>query len=1028
MLKNTLNKALLHVFNNRGKYIVSSGLIITATLLKNNKAIQSLYQNPVLIDEYSQSIDDLFQKANTLLEKNNYHEAEKCYAEVAKFAQLKNDYAKMIQSFCQLAEIYINYARNTQEKLTDRQYSLVKATALYQCAINVENEFLLKQPNKEIQADYTKLIIPKINKIEQEFLALLDKGNNQPYSYVDTNQQHKDKLVSIRKNIELHLNDIHLYDMEKVEELYKSSTKLMQGFIIELWQECIKTIGEPACKYSMVAFGSMARGEMTPYSDFEWGILLENSSEKNKEYFKTLANLLYFKVVNLGETILPAINIKSLQGMDDYITPRGFTFDGQMSRACKTPFGKKKIFVIDKKSEANFERTEDGYLVPGYELLGTPEELAEYQKEKWFEKDRLLPSELCQFTLIDGDEKLANDYKELINYILDEKTPSNKTLRQERALKLLEIDLKTFDLKLEDEERNECGKLYDVKKDLYRLPNTILDGLGLYYRLQSNKIWTKSGWDKINEMVTLGLLSSKGATNIKRALSISVYLRLKTYINNGGQREHLSILEPIVTNNNVFCLVKPNTLLEVYYYTMLPLYEKLIEFCICHGKSFLNKETFFDNSFKNKSSIYLRLLDYKAARDCLKGILKNDPSNLSVLNKLGNINVELNNVPEAINNFKQCLDGLKSIPINEKHYKMKVHTFCNLGIAYGKLGDTNKGKEYLEQALAISEKSYNRPNVIAHILESLGCFYGASGNTAKKKELLERALQIKEESYDKDHLQIAMTLTHLGNVAYELGKFNESKERLERALQIKEKYYGKDHPIIISTLIALGNAYDVLGNIIKKKEFLESALLIQKYYRGNDHQEVAITLNNLANVYGKLGDNIKKKELLKLALSIQEKFYGKNHHENTMVLGNLANVYGKLGDNITKKELLKSVLAIEEGYYGKDHPKVARTLNNLANAIGALGDHTTKKILLERALAIKERHYGPEHVEVAIVLSNLADVDIVTEQERQRSLRAYNIFRKNYGDTHVDTKEAERIFSQCEERLKNKPSSFCVLM
>ncbi len=147
-----------------------------------------------------------------------------------------------------------------------------------------------------------------------------------------------------------------------------------------------------------------------------------------------------------------------------------------------------------------------------------------------------------------------------------------------------------------------------------------------------------------------------------------------------------------------------------------------------------------------------------------------------------------------------------------------------------------------------------------------------------------------------------------------------------------------------------------------------------------------------------------------------------------MVLGNLANVYGKLGDNITKKELLKSVLAIEEGYYGKDHPKVARTLNNLANAIGALGDHTTKKILLERALAIKERHYGPEHVEVAIVLSNLADVDIVTEQERQRSLRAYNIFRKNYGDTHVDTKEAERIFSQCEERLKNKPSSFCVLM
>ena len=71
-----------------------------------------------------------------------------------------------------------------------------------------------------------------------------------------------------------------------IQTLYKDITLNMIGFINDLWNECIETIGEVPCKYSIIAFGSMARGEMTPYSDFEWGILLEDSNRRNKEYFK----------------------------------------------------------------------------------------------------------------------------------------------------------------------------------------------------------------------------------------------------------------------------------------------------------------------------------------------------------------------------------------------------------------------------------------------------------------------------------------------------------------------------------------------------------------------------------------------------------------------------------------------------------------------------------------------------------------------------------------------------------------------
>ena len=143
-----------------------------------------------------------------------------------------------------------------------------------------------------------------------------------------------------------------------------------------LVKECESRLGEPPCDYAIIALGSVARMEATPFSDLEFALLYSDPvMEDNISYFRVMSHFLHLKVINLGETILPALVIEQLNDFRssgpnsdwfyDSETPRGISFDGAMPWASKTPLGR-----MATKNK------------PALELIRTPEEMARLQNEE----------------------------------------------------------------------------------------------------------------------------------------------------------------------------------------------------------------------------------------------------------------------------------------------------------------------------------------------------------------------------------------------------------------------------------------------------------------------------------------------------------------------------------------------------------------------------------------------------------------------------------------------------------------------
>ena len=245
--------------------------------------------------------------------KRDLEIAETYFVKAIRTSILDSTSKKSPEPYFYLAEILEKKAEHEELKLLQKQRYLLQAAALYNF---VRNYLKSRDTDVELSKKLSELVSSKLLDIQNNMITLCGgnplKGNfdaeRKKNELKELRNEVKDSLGSL-ESISSSSNQGRLNECEarqkfkdqtaEVKNLSGTVSVKMKQFLASIIDECLVVLGTPCWDYEVIVFGSIARNETTPYSDFEWAILTSSEEEECKVFFRNLTNLVHLQVGQL---------------------------------------------------------------------------------------------------------------------------------------------------------------------------------------------------------------------------------------------------------------------------------------------------------------------------------------------------------------------------------------------------------------------------------------------------------------------------------------------------------------------------------------------------------------------------------------------------------------------------------------------------------------------------------------------------------------------------------------------------------
>ncbi|XP_028410545.1 uncharacterized protein LOC114533242 [Dendronephthya gigantea] len=911
------------------------------------------------------------------------------------------DLSKQIPPLLKLGEWYLDKAMTTVNGA-----DFGKADALFNAAL-VRSRSL----NHEIDEDQ---ILERIVETYCEFLYAFAKDDgkinkNKIRSEIDFHKQwiarerriFKERIDEIDRDHTREAEQDYEVHAEKMYEVFRDIQDMYISFVSMLAEECEDSLGKPPCDYTCIALGSVARMEATPFSDLEFAILYSDSNIGEKiNYFRVLSYFLHLKVINLGETILPAVAIEQLndfQSSDpnadwfyDSETPRGISFDGAMPWASKTP--------LERMATGN---------KPALELIRTPKQMAELQDEEIAIKEGYhLADIMSRAAFLYGSQLLLDEYNECVAEKLNMKSSaSTSDVGVIRGFQQMMNDLGAFHPYYTYlGPYSAVGGLFNTKKQFYRIISLLLADLGLILNIR-----VPSSWQIILELQNQGIISESEGASIKVCLSIANEMRLKTYFANNGQKELFSPVPKHTTTT------EQSTVLPIFrdydenvVVCLVSITNDMAERCRAFALRFfkdgvidtrtLQKSTYPSSIAVLKGVLYFRIQNFPKALESFELEPEDSPDYSLCLNAKGIIYIEFGESEKSVKCFE---NALRVFYQNKKNSNQSASiTTNNLALILLHMGKLDKARIVLEDAIKKHDESSYTIDLCA-LMINLGRTYHERGDRKSAVEIYERVEQMHNKLTNIPDMHVIHLCLYFSMSLTEPDQHERSIKYMERALRLGHKVFGE-----YSLSVKLAEIYVFAGIAYKRCNLIDEALaffqrslkLLQHLFGDNPHSGKVFCLKHLGNFFYGRGQLIKAVESFENALKQQRiLFQGKpciTISETLSYLGKALKSSEKLNESLQYFQEAKDIMEMTLGP-DYEQPLASDILNNMGAIYKELGDLRKAKECCTKALDV-DRKNSETIKTVSRVVSSLFYLGEICENlgEQDKALKHFEEARE----------------------------------
>ena len=515
--------------------------------------------------------------------------------------------------------------------------------------LNAALAFLKAHKNNPL---FEKYLLSRIERIEGMFLE--SQRIKTPPSRRDYLKTYRSWLTFSRERC---LTDFN--NKKPIQGILQDITQESKKMLKVLIAEAQHSLGLPPVQWACIAMGSISRSEMCPYSDIEFAFVIEKETPQALDYFRRLARLLQIQVINLGET-----KCQVFGPLEESPTPNGFCMD----TGGNVPLG------------------------GVFELINTPENLAQLQSSEWIDSSIILSNVMSTVCLVAGDPKLAEKYHKKKSEVQKLKESKQTLKNQEKlAMRLLEGHLQEFspNLTKEKEEVNAFG----IKKELYRPFQEIISSLSLLYKLTSTNTF-----DRIDELVKLKVFCTQGATHLKQAIAQALNLRLEAHLFYKDETEFLHHIEegkPLDPKKLYLTKERVKTLQEIYK-VLIPFCKTAQQFYHTQDKHTFYAQEFYDEGPLVQATALEKALQYKEAQVAYQQAVSLNPNDIDALLYLGFMEGELGHAEEALKRAEKALAQAQKVYGEQSHY---------VATSYNNMGNALQAQGKYEEALASHKKA-----------------------------------------------------------------------------------------------------------------------------------------------------------------------------------------------------------------------------------------------------------------------------------------------------------------------------------